>query len=273
MDPCSERTLACRAGLRPVPPRASRGGKIGPIFAVFDTAQLPVCFFIRSDAVQPVATCMPERVLSVPLNEPDRPYNLGFTAASLRPELARIVAERYFAAGNWDAAKRDVLATNALQTRSRASAIRLEREFRQRLSTLSEAQLTLLVEATAEDRAAVAWLAALKHSAFIFDFAADVLRDKLAAHDPVLRPSDYESHVSANLPAHPELAELTDSSKVKIRRVLLRMLAEAGLLAQGQALGTIRRPVLSPAVVEAVTSDDRGWLAGFLVPDSEIDRL
>jgi hypothetical protein len=214
---------------------------------------------------------MPKTIPSVPLNKTDRTYNLGFTAASLRPELARIVAERYLATGDWDAAKQDVLATNALQTRSRASAIRLEREFRRRLSTLSEAQLTLLAEATAEDRAAVAWLAALKHSAFIFDFAAAVLRDKLAAHDPVLRPSDYESHVSAHLSVHPELAQLTDSSRAKIRRVLLRMLIEAGLLAKGQALGTIRRPVLSPAIVEAVTSDNPAWLAGFLVPDSEID--
>lgn len=200
-------------------------------------------------------------------------YNLSFTAASLRPELARIVAEHYIEAGDWDAAKQAILSTNALQCRSTTSAVRLEREFRQRLGTLSEAQLILLVEATAEDRAAIVWLAALKHSVFIFEFAAEVLRGKLAAHDPVLRHSDYESYVGAESVAHPELAQLTESSKGKIRRVLMRMLAEAGLLAKGAALGTIHRPVLSPAVVQAVTADDSRWLAGFLVPDTEIERL
>ena len=60
-------------------------------------------------------------------------FNISFTAASLRPELARIVAEHYLAAGDWDLAKQRILSSNALQCRSAGSAVRLEREFRQRL--------------------------------------------------------------------------------------------------------------------------------------------
>ncbi len=104
-------------------------------------------------------------------------YNLGFTAASLRPELARIIAEHYLAACDWSEAKRRVLAANALQCRSAASAIRLERELRQRLQTLNHEQIELLAHGTAEDRAAIAWLAACKHTPFVFDFATEVLRD------------------------------------------------------------------------------------------------
>ena len=37
------------------------------------------------------------------------PYNLGFTAASLCLDLARIVAEAYAATGAWKAAKERVL--------------------------------------------------------------------------------------------------------------------------------------------------------------------
>jgi hypothetical protein len=197
-------------------------------------------------------------------------YNLSFTAASLRPELARIVAEHYLEAGDWDVARQTVLSTNALQTRSPASAVRLEREFRQRVMALSEAQLTFLVDAPAEDRAAMAWLAAVKQSAFLFEFASELLREKIAGHDPVLRPSDYEHFVEEKSVPHPELLRLTDSSSQKIRRVLLRMLAEAGLLSKGQALGAIHRPLLSPAAHRAIADDDSLWLAAFLVPDSEI---
>jgi uncharacterized protein HemY len=55
-------------------------------------------------------------------------YNLGFTAASLRPELARIVAECYLAVGNWDLAKDTILSSNKLQSRSAGSLVRMERE-------------------------------------------------------------------------------------------------------------------------------------------------
>ncbi len=67
-------------------------------------------------------------------------YNLGFTAASLRLELARIVAEAYAATGDWEAAREHVLTHNALQARSASSAIRMERELHQRLRTLTDEQ-------------------------------------------------------------------------------------------------------------------------------------
>ncbi|MBS1221089.1 MAG: putative inner rane protein, partial [Proteobacteria bacterium] len=70
-------------------------------------------------------------------------YNFSFTAASLRLELVRIVAEAYAAIGDWKAAKEHVLSHNALQARSASSAIRMERELRQRLQTLTNEQLHL----------------------------------------------------------------------------------------------------------------------------------
>jgi 2-phosphoglycerate kinase len=198
---------------------------------------------------------------------------MSFTAASLRPEVARVVAECYLAAGNWDQARERILSSNALQSGSRRTAERMELEFRQRLQTLSEGQLILLSKATAEDRAALAWLAAIKHIPFAFEFAAEVLRDKLSAHDPVLRHSDYEAYLELKSLTHPEVGRLTASSREKIRQVLLSMLTEAGLLEKGRSERRIHRPVLSPAVVRAITEDDPRWLAGFLVPDSEIAGL
>jgi hypothetical protein len=198
-------------------------------------------------------------------------YHLSFTAASLRPELARIVAECFLTVGDWALVKERILATNALQCRSASSAIRLESEMRQRLETLTHDQMVLLAQATVEDRTAIAWLAVCKHIRFAFEFAAEVLRDKLAAHDAVLRPSDYESYVENKCLPHPELGGLKQTSKNKIRQVLLKMLTEAGLLAKGSAL-TIHRPALSPAVVRVITADSPQWLAAFLVPDLEISR-
>jgi hypothetical protein len=200
-------------------------------------------------------------------------YNLSFTAASLRPELARIVAECYLAVGDWDLAREKVLSSNALQCRSANSALRLEMELRQRLATLTHDQVVLLAQATAEDRIAVAWLAACKRIPFAFEFASEVLRDKLAAQDPAMRPSDYETYVENKTLAHPELARLSASTKVRIRQALTRMLSEAGLLAKEGGSLAILRPALSPGVVRVITSDNPNWLAGFLVPDNEIPNF
>lgn len=197
-------------------------------------------------------------------------YNFSFTAASLRPELARIVADHFLTSGDWETTRRRVLATNALQCRSAASSTRLEGELRKRLQTLTTPELLILARSTEDDRAAIAWLAAMKHSQMLYDFAAEVLRDKLLAHDPVLRPSDYESFVESKSATQPGLTDLAPTSKSKIRQVLLRMLTEAGILSEGEGMGVIQRPVLSPDMFRIIAEDSPRWLAGFLVPDAEI---
>lgn len=201
------------------------------------------------------------------------PYNVGFTAASLRPELARVVAGTFLDLGDWEAAKKRVLSTNALQCRNASSAIRLERELRQRLECLTQEELVILSTSTGDMRNAIAWLSVIKRIKFIFDFASEVLRAKLELHDPVLRRSDYDSYFEAKSQIHSELQGLAGSSRSKIRQVLLLMLVEAELLVPGTGLGTIRRNALAPQVVHAIVADDPRWLAGFLLPDREIGVL
>lgn len=197
-------------------------------------------------------------------------YSFSFTAASLRPELAGTVVEYFFRLGSWEETKRAVLAANALQARSSASSVRMEREIRQRLQTLTAEQLDLIQKSTTDVRTCLAWLAAVKHSAFLYEFPTEVMRSKWELHDTVLRASDYERFINEKAPHHPELVRLTESSSTKIRRVLLLMLREIGLLASGTDLGTIQRLVIPPVVEKVIRRDDPKWLAAFLLSDAEI---
>lgn len=200
-------------------------------------------------------------------------YRLSFTSVSLRPELARIAADAYLACGNWAGARRQVLAENAFQSRSKASLQRMEREIRTRLELLTRDQIVLLAEGTSEERAAIAWLGATKYAALVREFAADELRSKLADFDSVLRPSDYSNFIAARLPSHPELGELTESSSRKVRNVLLLMLTEAGMIHKEKGERRISRPMLTQRVIDSIVADDAQLLAGFLMSDEEIAAI
>jgi hypothetical protein len=204
---------------------------------------------------------------------PAERYSLTFTAASLRPELARIVAEAYLECGDWQETRRRVLASNALQARTSSSGVRMEREMRQRIQTLSSDQIEILANGSADSRGAIAWLAVLKSNGFVFAFASETLRDKIEAHDPVLRPSDYEGFIASESAAHPELLSLTAITKAKIRQVLVKMLREADILGQDRKDFGLQRPLLPPDVLSAIVAEDRRWLAGFLIPDNELAML
>lgn len=201
------------------------------------------------------------------------PYRLSFTSASLRPDLARISVDAYLATGSWPASRQNILQENAFQSRSKVSLERMEREIRPRLQQLTRDQLMLLSTGTSEDRAAMAWLATIKYAALPWELAADVLRSKLAAFDPIFRPSDYTNFIAARVPAHPELEAITDSSRRKIRRFLLLMLMEAGLLKKDKDGHRITRPVLTPKVIDHIVADDPRYLAGFLWTDEEVNAI
>ena len=201
------------------------------------------------------------------------PYRLSFSAASLRPELARIIAEAYLSCGDWDETKEKVLKDNALQARSTASAVRMEREIRQRIQTLTPQQIELLALGSTDSRHAMAWLAALKHIEFIYTFAAQTLRAKIEILDFTLRPSDYEDFIASQSILHPELASLKPSTQDKVRRVSMTMLREAGILSDKQQGFDITRPFLPTDAQDVIIADNRYWLAGFLVPDEEIRTL
>lgn len=203
----------------------------------------------------------------------DTPFVLSFTAASLRPELGRVVAETYLACNDWQEAKGRVLQQNALQARTPASAVRMEREFRQRLQALTRQQLEILAHASSDSRAAISWLSVLKHSAFVFEFSAEVLRTKLELLDPVLRPSDYENFFEAKSLTHSELAALLPATRAKIERVIKTMLREVGILSSNPKDFGLRRLLVPQEVVNAVLADDRRWLAGFLYSDDELASL
>lgn len=146
----------------------------------------------------------------------------------------------------------------------------MERELRPRLQTLSHHQLELLVRSGADTRTNLAWLAAVKHSSFLFDFAADALRSKLERQDQVLRESDYRRFIEEKTPAHPELLKLSESTSDKVRRVLFAMLREAGILSKGNEIGLLHRPVIPHEVEHSIRAENPKWLAAFLFPENEI---
>lgn len=216
--------------------------------------------------------CLTSKPMSSPPST-QKSYVFGFTAASLRPELLRIVAERFLESGSWDETKHRILSANELQCRSSTSAQRLERELRPRLQTLSQRQLELMVASGADTRISLAWLAAVKHSAFLCDFASESLRSKLEQHDFVLRESDYRRFVAGKTPSHPELVKLSATTSGKIRRVLFAMLREVGILSKGDEIGAIHRPVVPREVELSIRDENPAWLAAFLVPEDEIKNL
>jgi Putative inner membrane protein (DUF1819) len=200
------------------------------------------------------------------------PYHFGFTAGALGVAQCQTLSALRLKLGSWHTVRKETLAENRLFQARRTSLVRTEREFRQRVETLTDSQIAIMAESSVDVARLFALLAAFKRYAFLFDFCCLGLRPKVERHDFALRPSDYENFVAAVEPSHPEFTALSPSSRAKVRQVTLRILAEGGLLSETRK-PTIVRPNLPQVFLRAVMEDEPSYLVGFLVLDAEIRKF
>lgn len=176
-------------------------------------------------------------------------YPLSFTSGGLLVREAAVVAPLYMREQDWCKVRGSIEEANLLQSRTRSSGVRLAREVVQRLAVLTDAELELLLDATPTERGHLLWAAACRRYALIGEFAEEVLRERFLLLAPRLEHDDFDSFLRGKALWHHELGDLRESTRLKLRATLFRMLREAGLLAKD---GRILRAVLSDRVAEAL---------------------
>ena len=163
-------------------------------------------------------------------------YKLSFTAASLSVSEAIKIAEVYLGCKDWEKTKAEVVENNLLQSRTNSRTVRVLREIIQRLRLLSNEQLTLLVEGNLQEQRYLLWFAACKTYALIKEFAVEVLADKFLGLHLELTELDYDAFFNRKADWNEELDSITESTKIKLKTVIFRMMREAGLISDNNMI-------------------------------------
>jgi hypothetical protein len=151
----------------------------------------------------------------------------------------------------WSAVRAEIERDNLLQARTAASSTRLAREVVQRLATLTDPEIRILIDATATERGHLLWVAACRHYDLVGDFAHEVVRERFLLMRPTLTHDDFDDFLAAKALWHPELTDLKPSTLKRLRSNVFLMLRQAALMADD---GTLNRVVLSHRVADALTT-------------------
>ena len=185
------------------------------------------------------------------------PYRLSFVVGGLLATEATIAAPLYLELRDWAAVRAALNADNLLHARTRSTAVRLTRELIQRLSVLSDVEVTYLVNAPGPDRLHLMWAALCRHYVFAAEFAQDVVHDHYLLGASQLLPADFERFWDSKALWHAELEEARPSTRTKLRTNLFLALRQSGMLADDARLVS---PLLSPevlALLDTRTPSDR----------------
>jgi len=157
-------------------------------------------------------------------------YILSFTGASLSISESIKITEVYLRLRNWEAVKSDVKGANLIQARTLSSVQRVYQELHPRLAQLSLEQLELLVDGNPQEQKHLLWFAVCKRYEYIQEFASEVVREKFLRLDFQLNEFDYDVFYNRKADWHPELDELKDTTRQKMKTRIFRMLLEAELI-------------------------------------------
>lgn len=153
-------------------------------------------------------------------------FRLSFTAASLFvSDMALLAGVLQDLDGDWSQLDANVLKRN----RHNSS----QREFKElilRLKTLSREELDVLAEGSLDDQKQVSIIAFGRSYSFFRQFVKDVVLRKLEVFNYQLADHDYWSFYSSIELTHPELSEIAESTRGKLRQVVFKVMEQGGLI-------------------------------------------
>lgn len=179
-------------------------------------------------------------------------YALSFTTGALLTREAMLLAPIYVGERDWERVRDRAVDGNLLQARTYRSGVRLARETVKRLSALTDAEVELLIDLTADERGYLMWAAACRRYELIGDFADQVLRERFLLLASTLTYADFDGFIRSKALWHEELVEIKDSTLQKLRSNVFKMLREAELLSEA---GFIVPAILSERLAGVL--DDR----------------
>lgn len=144
-------------------------------------------------------------------------------------------------------------------------------ELKKRLETLTLFQKESLIEGDSLHQRQIAFLSVCKTYDLVREFVVEVLREKMILSDFQLTEGEYLSFFRRKMNDHPELEELSELTEKKVKQVLFRILAEAGIIDSSKNK-ILQYQLLEPKMIRLLKEDDAEWFKVFMLSDFEISN-
>jgi len=128
---------------------------------------------------------------------------------------------------------------NILQKRSPLSARRQANLIRKRLLTMTPELWKMIIEGTSEVATQAVLAATVKDSRLLGDFMQKTVHEKWQMFEKKLSLTDFNNYFDTCSQIDPSILKWSDSTKKKVREVIIRILSESGYLSSTRSLNLL----------------------------------
>jgi hypothetical protein len=191
------------------------------------------------------------------VNTENQPYRMSFGLGGLFINESVDVARLHISGEPWENTIVRAMEEGTTSMPKSASQRRTLREIVNRLSALTEAELALFAET--DDRTeqqALLWLAACRAYRFVGEFAIEILRERYLSYRLELSLNAFDIFWEEKAEWHSDVADISKSTRLKLRQVLYRMMREADILSAEDKIQTAYlTPRLKALIVDHRAAD------------------
>lgn len=190
---------------------------------------------------------------------------MSFSTGGLCVTESVKLAQLYGVHGDWEIVRDYANDHKILGFRTQTASKRTVRELIDRLQNLSNRELDLLFEANGKDQALLLWLAVCRTYLFVAQFAIEVLQEHFLSLRMTVTHDDFDNFFDAKAEWNETLAQLSPSTRSKLRQVLFRMMREADIVSKD---GTLHPIYLPPVIQNDIAQHDPKGLSYFPGPQA-----
>lgn len=173
------------------------------------------------------------------VNKEKQPYRMSFGLGGLFINESVDVARLHISGEPWEDTIVRAMQEGATSLPKSASQRRTLREIVNRLSTLTDAELALFAETgDRTEQQALLWLAACRAYRFVSEFAVEVIRERYLSYRLDLSLDAFDIFWEEKAEWSFDVADISTSTRLKLRQVLYRMMREADILSADDKLQT-----------------------------------
>ena len=200
-------------------------------------------------------------------------YNMSFTAGAAMLNETHAVAEAYLNCDkDWQRTQEEAIRENLMGKEKLSTNKRFLSLMKQRLATLNDVELDLLVNGNIAVRRVIVLLAICKAHPFVYDYVTEQVRSIFYNMQERVTYASFNEFFNEKKYEHPELEQITDLTVAKMRQVIFHIMEQTELIETAES-GVIRRPYLTEQLEQVIVKDDPRWLSAFLYSDNEINNL
>ncbi len=112
------------------------------------------------------------------------------------------------------------------------------------------------------DQQALLWIACCRAYRFVREFAVEVIQDRFLSYQLDLPLESFDVFFDAKAEWNDDLADLSMSTRLKLRQILFRMMREADILTVDNQIQTALLSTKLMAIVEATNRAELAYFPG-----------